>query len=203
MVKVYLYDEETKEYTKEQEARIDPLETQIQKKNVYLLPANATFDKPTLKDKKGYAIGFDKEKKKWTYIPDYRGKKYYDEKGVNDVKKVGYLKEGQTLITEEQQKLIEENKLIWEDGKLIEFVEPTQNKIDEKETEIDMINNQIVRDLRVLNSSSATDEEKEEAQKYLEKKLTKIEGITEEIAELKKQQLEEMANTKTDEQEVK
>lgn len=45
----YTYDEKTKEYTGTQNAFIDPLETKKRGKNVYLLPANSTNIKPTLK----------------------------------------------------------------------------------------------------------------------------------------------------------
>ena len=45
----YTYDEKTKEYTGTQNAFIDPLETKKQGKDVYLVPANSTNIKPTLK----------------------------------------------------------------------------------------------------------------------------------------------------------
>lgn len=43
---VYHYDEETKEFLYSEEAHLDPLETKLKGKDVYLLPANATFKKP-------------------------------------------------------------------------------------------------------------------------------------------------------------
>ena len=55
---VYCYDEETKEFLYEEEAQIDPLESQIKGDEVYLLPANATFEKP-LEAKEGFRIVFD------------------------------------------------------------------------------------------------------------------------------------------------
>lgn len=45
----YTYDEKTKEYTGTQNGFIDPLETKKQGKDVYLVPANSTNIKPTLK----------------------------------------------------------------------------------------------------------------------------------------------------------
>ena len=44
----YTYDDKTKEYTGTQNAFIDPLESEKQGKDVYLVPANSTNIKPTL-----------------------------------------------------------------------------------------------------------------------------------------------------------
>ena len=41
MTYVYKYDEKTKEYLGKAEALLDPLETQLQQKEIYLLPAAA------------------------------------------------------------------------------------------------------------------------------------------------------------------
>ena len=45
-MKIYHYDSSTKEYTRSSEARLDPLEMEINKTERWLLPANATFDAP-------------------------------------------------------------------------------------------------------------------------------------------------------------
>ena len=47
-MKFYLYDEKTKQYIKEQEGYLDPLETKAQGKNVYLVPPFSTTEKPNL-----------------------------------------------------------------------------------------------------------------------------------------------------------
>lgn len=47
---VYQYDEKTKEYLGKAEALLDPLESQLQQKEIYLLPANATFSAPSLQE---------------------------------------------------------------------------------------------------------------------------------------------------------
>ena len=62
---VYYYDEETKEFLYSEEAPLDPLETELKGENVYLLPANATFDEP-LEPKEGYKVVFDGS---WKYEP--------------------------------------------------------------------------------------------------------------------------------------
>lgn len=70
---VYKYDEETKEYLGEETALINPLESELQGKDIYLLPANATFEKPNLQD--GFASVFNGEQ--WENIEDNRGKEYW------------------------------------------------------------------------------------------------------------------------------
>lgn len=52
-MKYYLYDEKTKQFVKEQEGYLDPLESEAQGNNVYIVPPFSTTEKPnlsTLKD---------------------------------------------------------------------------------------------------------------------------------------------------------
>lgn len=70
---VYKYDELTKEYIGTEQALIDPLETKKQSKEIYLLPANATFEQPNLQD--GFASVFNGTQ--WENIEDNRGKEYW------------------------------------------------------------------------------------------------------------------------------
>lgn len=72
-MQVYKYDEETKEYIGAEQALIDPLETELQGKEIYLLPANATFEKPNLQE--GFASVFNGTQ--WENIEDNRGKEYW------------------------------------------------------------------------------------------------------------------------------
>lgn len=72
---IYYYDPMTLEYLGYREARIDPLETKIQGKDVYLLPATATF-KEILPSRDGYAQRFVNNE--WEYIEDQRKGIYYD-----------------------------------------------------------------------------------------------------------------------------
>ena len=53
-------------FTDKSEANIDPLETKKQKKNIYLLPRNATFTK-TPKPQENKRIKWDKNNQKWIY----------------------------------------------------------------------------------------------------------------------------------------
>lgn len=71
-MQVYKYDEQTKEYIGAEQALINPLESELQGKTIYLLPANATFEKPNLQE--GFASVFNG---KWENIEDNRGKEYW------------------------------------------------------------------------------------------------------------------------------
>lgn len=81
-MKVYKYNEE-KIFEMELEARLDPLETKIQGKNVYLLPAYSTFEKPKLIEGKVPVF----ENNKWVNYDDNRGKYYY-ENGLQIIKTI-------------------------------------------------------------------------------------------------------------------
>lgn len=72
-MQVYKYDEKTKEYVGAEQALINPLESELQGKEIYLLPANATFTAPALQD--GYASVWQGDK--WENIEDNRGKEYW------------------------------------------------------------------------------------------------------------------------------
>jgi hypothetical protein len=72
----YNYSPVTKEFIGKGVAQEDPLESQIQERPVYLLPAHATFiECPP--SQKGYAWCFNEEKNQWFRFPDFRGKKVY------------------------------------------------------------------------------------------------------------------------------
>ena len=72
-MQVYKYDEKTKEYIGAEQALINPLESELQDKEIYLLPANATFEKPNLQD--GFASVWNGTQ--WENIEDNRGKEYW------------------------------------------------------------------------------------------------------------------------------
>lgn len=116
-MKVYLYDEDTKEYIQEEEALLDPLESKVQKKNIYLIPANVTTKEP-LPAKEGYAVIFKNDD--WAYTPDNRGKKAINkERGVFNIDYVGINSED-TLITEEIQSKIDSGELVIQDNQIVE-----------------------------------------------------------------------------------
>lgn len=71
----YNYNKVTGEFSGETDCQIDPLESKKQKKNIYLLPGGATFEKPS-------EIGENEiqvfENNKWSIKKDYRNIIYYD-----------------------------------------------------------------------------------------------------------------------------
>ena len=103
MQKAYLFDEKTKEFKNEVNAQIDPLESKKAGKDVYLLPANATWLKPTPKD--GCVAVWNGET--WDVIEDNRKKEYWlpgDQYGApaREMKELGPLPEGAMLTAPER-----------------------------------------------------------------------------------------------------
>ena len=102
-MKTYTYDEKTKEFKSEQDALLDPLETQKQGKSVYLLPGNSTYTAPTHQEScvpvwNGSA---------WEQVEDHRKDKYWlpdDKYGTpgREIKELGPLPEGATLTAPER-----------------------------------------------------------------------------------------------------
>lgn len=101
---VYRYDEITKEYIGYEEALLDPLETEQQEKEVYLLPANATFTAPT-EPQEGYVNIW--KGSCWEQVEDNRGVEYWlpeDKFGApaREMKELGALPEGATTTAPEK-----------------------------------------------------------------------------------------------------
>lgn len=98
---VYKYDEKGV-FVGAEETELDPLESELQGKEIYLLPPNATFDAPDIK--KGFFPVWDGEK--WTQIEDHRGTKYWlpeDKYGspAREMKELGALPDGASLTEPE------------------------------------------------------------------------------------------------------
>lgn len=115
---VYNYDPFTNEYTDYCEASLDPAQSKIEGKDVYLIPAYATTVKPP-KAKTNEVVIYDNG---WQIKADYRGKYIVNA----DMKpyiydKIGNLPEGYIAITENQANKIQEDDLYYviSDGKLI------------------------------------------------------------------------------------
>ena len=107
-MKIYNYDPITYIYTFSENADLDPEETKIQGKNVYLLPANATFLKPPAAQEDKAIIWNENQ---WEYEADYR-KNYYKVSpslDVLDIDSIGQIEEGYALVTKELGDLIKEN----------------------------------------------------------------------------------------------
>ena len=93
-MKVYNYNQTTKEFTNITEASENPLET-----GKYIIPANATIiEVQAVKD--GFARVFDEVNQKWDYVEDNRGTTVYDinTKQEYKVDYLGAVKEGFTEL---------------------------------------------------------------------------------------------------------
>ena len=86
-MKYYLYDEKTKQFLKEQEGYLDPLETKAQGKDVYIVPPFSTTEKPNLTSLKDNEIlVFDGNK--WQVEQEFYVGKIVDCQGERAVKYV-------------------------------------------------------------------------------------------------------------------
>ena len=122
---VYVYDEETKEFLREEEAFIDPLETQSKGENVYLLPANATFEKPFDKQD-GKAVVFNGSS--WTLIDDNRGKFTIKDNQIEEIKTLDPVEK---VLTDEEIDGLNDGTLIIVDNEVVEKPAPTKEEVSE------------------------------------------------------------------------
>ena len=101
---VYKYNEKTKEYISTETALLDPLETKKAGKNIYLLPANATFVEPK-EVEDSYVNVWDG--RLWKRTEDNRGKEYWLPEDVYGapariMKELGPFPEGAIFTAPEQ-----------------------------------------------------------------------------------------------------
>lgn len=188
----YIYDENTFEYTgKTQQAYLDPERTRIEGREIYACPGQSTFETP-LVARQGYAVVFDTETKIWKYEVDYRGKRAYNDEGLITINYIGELQGSDKLLTDEQIEGIDDGTLIWKDGEIIEKPGPTiPEQIAELERQIEELNTKMLRDIIILQDENATQEEKAEAQTYLNNKIALKKDLIEQINELKNDETEE------------
>jgi len=96
MSEIYKYNARTKEYTGVGQGQLDPLETKIQKENIYLVPANATIIAPP-EPEEGKVIIF--EDGGWIKKDDNRDKTIYDKTtGISTTSTQIDVIDGYTLI---------------------------------------------------------------------------------------------------------
>ena len=130
-MKCYTYDEKTKEYKGESTAQIDPLETEMAGKDIWILPANATFvESPKVKDHE-VAVWNDKE---WEIKEDWRKTELYNPETEDrkTLSEIGPKPEGYYPI-KQQAKTAYFNIEVREDG--VYFVD-REKTYEEKYTEI-------------------------------------------------------------------
>ena len=160
----YKYDEETKEYLSSYELSVDPLESKIQNKIVYCGPAkNSTIVKP-LESKINKAVIFNVKNKIWK------------------------LQGSDKLLTKKQIEGLDDGSLIWKDGEIIPNHGPSiQKQIVILEEQIERINTKLVRDMIILQNPNTSQQNKEEAQKYFNNKVSQKQELVDRINELKNQ----------------
>lgn len=184
----YSYDEETKEYLESYELNIDPLESKKQGHIVYAGPSlNSTLLEP-LQPKTNKAVIFNEEDKCWEYIQDYRGKRAYNDEGLIIIDYLGKLKGSDKLLTKKQIEGLDDGSLIWKDGEIIPNPGPSiQEQIDELEEQIEVLNSKMLRDMIILQDPNATEQDKQEAQTYFNRKVQQKQELVDRINELKNQ----------------
>lgn len=122
---VYIYDEKTKEFLREEEAHLDPLETKIKGESIYLLPAFATFEKPLDKED-GKAVIFSESS--WKLVDDNRGK-FTIKDGV--MQEITTLDPVEKVLTNEDVEGLNNGTLIIVNDEIIEKPTPTKEEVSQ------------------------------------------------------------------------
>ena len=141
-MKIYNYDQITGEFLTESTPNIDPVETEIQGKNVYLIPANATkLEAPTVKVNE--VAVFDGEK--WEIKADYRGQKVFNKQTQveEEVAEIGEIAKNFTKVAPQNQYQIwseDQNGWVIDDSKRDELIRLNRDKIN-ADTKSKIINN--------------------------------------------------------------
>ena len=89
MLNIYLYNNNN-EYISESITMLDPEETRIQGKDIWIMPPNSTELKPEFRE--GYIPIWNGES--WDYAEDHRGEKGYIGKEFIEIKELGPLPNG-------------------------------------------------------------------------------------------------------------
>lgn len=177
----YKFNPVTKEYEGIQLAQLDPIQTKKQGKDIYLLPINSTFEIPPEKQE-GKAIIFENEN--WLLKTDFRGKKAYNNEGLLIIDYIGDLKGSDKLLSKEQIEGLNNGTLVWKNGEIIEYKKSNEELKKQYESEIEKLNMDLIRDIRVILNPNANLEEKEEAQNFYNNKIKKIEELSNKIKNL-------------------
>jgi hypothetical protein len=122
MKHVYNYSNETFELTGEEMADLDPEESKMKGRNVFLLPANATFVEPPVEVENKIQV-FNTGKQKWSQRSDFRGSVHYSPTGeMTEIKDIGRkIPKTHTLKAPPQDKFKENlwDGKKWKEGALI------------------------------------------------------------------------------------
>lgn len=107
MLEIYTYDKNN-EYIGKSATMLDPEETKLQGKDVWLLPPNSTVVKPEIRE--GFVPVWNGEA--WDYVEDHRGSRGWVNRVPVEIKELGPLPDG--FSTEEPvptpEELVEQRK---------------------------------------------------------------------------------------------
>ena len=157
-MKIYCFEQDTKEYIGAEDALLDPLETKKQRKNVYLIPANAVLEEPPAAVE-GKAIIYSDG---WQVVPDNRGKEAVNSDcGRFTVDYIGE-REGDTVLTEELIAALDSGEKVIRDGAVVDKPE------EEKEAEARMLRNTLLSatDKYMVSDFPISEEEREQYVAY-------------------------------------
>lgn len=119
-MKIYNYSSTTFEFLNESDAYLNPVATKREHKEVYMLPAYATFDEPPQTSEHQIQVWLTD---KWVIKDDYRGMyKVNETMNPELITSIGTLDEGYAAITPEQADVICNDPLyyIYDNGAIIE-----------------------------------------------------------------------------------
>lgn len=157
-MKIYMFEEATKEYVGSEDALPDPLETKARGEPVWLLPANATFDRPPAAEN-GKAVIFEDG---WKQVVDNRGKTAVNaERGRFTVDYIGE-REGDAVLTEELLAALENGEKVIRNGTVID------KPVEEKEAEARMMRNGLLSetDKYMFADFPIAEEERQQYRQY-------------------------------------
>lgn len=160
-MKIYNYSHFTHEYLFESDASIDKEASKAEGRDVYYLPADATFTKPPKTLKFEVAV----YENGWQKKADYRDCWMVDdEMQPKKQDKIGDLPDGFVYITDAQAAKIQEDDLFYviEDGQLIENPNYEEQKKAREDARINNLTMTALDFLNVLKQCGFTDEQVED-----------------------------------------
>lgn len=134
-MKIYNYSSTTFEFLNESDAYLNPVATKREHKEVYMLPAYATFDEPPQTSEHQIQVWLTD---KWVIKDDYRGMyKVNETMNPELITSIGSLDEGYAAITPEQAETILSDPLyyIYDNGEVIKNPNYEEDKFTQAKAE--------------------------------------------------------------------
>jgi hypothetical protein len=142
MKKIYSYKVDTHEFLNTTWARLDPKESQLQEKEIYLCPAGATFIKPPASRENEVAI-FHVKTEKWIVKPDFRDLTYYDVDGmITTITEIGAVPPKVKSLIPPAEDIVQPRLV---GGKWKETVLKYEDKIINTKADIDSVTEKMIK----------------------------------------------------------